>query len=109
MRVTPQVLNDAMRAYVMTVPNRKQLVEHISKAGLVDQTDEIVAELDRVLRTAEDHLYGYPGGVSWTDTFKRDYDALLTSKHPWLSAESLDHVHSFSGWLCWHEGLNATV
>ena len=69
MRVTPQVLNDAMRAFVITVPNRKQLVEHISKAGLVDQTDEIVAELDGVLRTAEDFLYNYPGGVSWTNSF----------------------------------------
>jgi hypothetical protein len=46
MGVTPQILNAAMRAYVHTFPNRKSLAEHIAKAGLAEQSDEITATLD---------------------------------------------------------------
>ncbi|PWU16781.1 MAG: hypothetical protein C5B50_12820 [Verrucomicrobia bacterium] len=107
MGVTSHVLNEALRAYVLTFPNRKRLMEHIKAAGLSAQTDEIVSKLDAVLKTAEDHLYNYPGGVPWGEAFERDYHALLLGQHPWLDTESLGRIHGFSGWLCWHEGLNA--
>jgi hypothetical protein len=106
MSVTPQILNEALRAYVHTFPNRDALNRHISAAGLTGQASEIIAEVDAVLETAENHLYDYPGGkIPWTDTFVRDYRALLVKQHPWLDADSLDRIHGFSGWLCWHEGL----
>lgn len=107
MSITHQILNEAMRAYVLTYPNRGRLSNHISAIGLADQSGEIMAQLDAVLKTAENHLYGYPGGVPWTKTFVRDYHAFLQKQHPWLDSESLGRVHGFSGWLCWHEGLNA--
>ena len=91
--------------YVLTFPNRQRLVEHIAAAGLINH--EIITKLDAVLKTAEDHLYGYPGGVPWGEAFEHDFHALLLKQHPWLDAESLGRVHGFSGWLCWHEGLNA--
>ena len=107
MSVTPQILNESLRAYVHTFPNRDALSQHISAAALTAQGDEIVAKLNAVLKTAEDHLYEYPDGVPWTETFERDYRALLLKQHPWLDTESLGRIHGFSGWLCWHEGLNA--
>ena len=81
MSVTPQILNAAMQAYVHTFPNRKSLAEHIDAAGLTEQRDEIIAKLDAVLKTAEDYLYSFPGGVSWGDAFVRDYHALLRKQH----------------------------
>jgi hypothetical protein len=107
MGVTSQILNAAMQAYVHTFPNRKSLAEHIAAAGLTEQSDEIVGKLDAVLKTAEDYLYSFPGGVPWGEAFERDYHALLRKEHTWLDSESLGRVHGFSGWLCWHEGLNA--
>ncbi len=107
MHVTPQILNSALQAYVLTIPCRKRLSEHISVASLTAESDEIIAELDAVLKTAEDHLYGFSDGVPWNDTFEQDYYALLIQKHPWLDKESLGRIRGFSGWLCWHEGLNA--
>ena len=107
MHVTPQILNSALQVYVLTIPCRKRLAEHISAASLTAESDEIIAELGAVLKTAEDHLYGFPEGVPWSDTFEQNYYALLIKKHPWLDKESLGRIHGFSGWLCWHEGLNA--
>jgi hypothetical protein len=107
MSITPQILNDALKAYVVTFPLRERLSEHISATGLTAQSDEIIAELDAVLKTAEDYLYGFPGGVPWGESFERDYYILLIKKHRWLDTESLGRIHGFSGWLCWHEGLNA--
>jgi hypothetical protein len=107
MDITPQILNEALRAFVHTFPRREALSRHISAAGLTEQADEIAAKLNAVLKTAEDYLYDYPGGVTWTETFVRNYHILILKQHSWLDAESLGRIHSFSGWLCWHEGLNA--
>jgi hypothetical protein len=107
MSLSPEVLNAALQAYMHTFPNRSGLNSHIERVGLVDQRGDIVAELDAVLKTAEEHLYSFPGGVSWDESFVRDFHALLRKKHPWLDQESLGRIHGFSGWLCWHEGLNA--
>lgn len=107
MGVTAQILNDALKAYVHTYPSRERLLAHIADAGLTGHGDEVAAQLDAVLKTAEDHLYGYPGGVPWDAAFERDYPALLLRQHPWLDPESLGRIRGFSGWLCWHEGLNA--
>jgi hypothetical protein len=107
MAVTPQILNEAMSVYVQTFSMRDRLAEHITSCGLEQHRDEIVSELDAVLKTAEDHLYDYPGGVPWTAAFEGAYRELLVEKHRWLDTKSLDRVFAFSRWLCWHEGLNA--
>jgi hypothetical protein len=107
LRVTPQILNNAMSAYVQTFPTRDKLTEYITNCGLIDQEPEIVEKLDAVLRTAEDHLWSFSDGVPWTQAFESDYKELLLQRHPWLITETLDRILGFSRWLCWHEGLNA--
>lgn len=111
MSLSASILNPALQAYVHTLPNRIELDRHIERVGLGEQSGEqsgeLVAELGAVLKTAEDHLYGFPGGVPWDDPFVRNFHALLRERHPWLDDESLGRIHGFSGWLCWHEGLNA--
>lgn len=107
MAITPLILNEAMCVYVQTFPMRDRLAQHIARRGLEQRKDEIVAELDAVLKTTEDHLWDYPGGAPWTKEFKSAYRALLVEKHPWMDSRSLDRVFAFSHWLCWHEGLNA--
>ena len=102
-----QVLREAFEAYVQSFPSCERLKAHLSDRGLADSAPQIIAALDACLGTAEDFLYNYPGGVPWTDAFKREFEALLTSKHTWLNRRSLDRIIAFSGWLCWHEGLNA--
>ena len=105
--VTPQILNEAMCVYVQTFSMRDRLTQHIARCGLEEHEEEIVAELDAVLKTAEEHLFNYPGGVPWTKAFDEAYRKMLVVKHPWLDSKSLGRVFSFSHWLCWHEGLNA--
>lgn len=106
MAVTPLILNEAMSVYVQTFSMRDRLSMHVTRRGLEQHRDEIVSELDAVLKIAEDHLY-YPDGVPWTEAFERAYRELLIERHSWLDAKSLDRVFAFSRWLCWHEGLNA--
>ncbi len=106
MSVTPQILNEAMLAY-MPLRNREKLAEHIAKNGLEGQNQEIVSELDAVLKTAQDYLWEYPGGVPWTDEFEYRYRDFLVQRHPWLDSASVARVFAFSRWICWHEGLNA--
>ena len=107
MDISPTVLREAIEAYVQTFPVRDRLKEHIRQRGLIDHAEKIEAALDACLGTAEDYLYKYPGGVPWTDAFKKEFESLLVQQHPWLDRPSLDRIMSFSGWLCWHEGLNA--
>ena len=102
----PPVLNEAMRSYVHTFSREDRLDAFIEKKQLGGYRDEIKMRLDALLKTAEDHLYDYPGGVPWDDDFKREFIALLSRKHAWIDQGSIDCVLSFSGWLCWHEGLN---
>jgi hypothetical protein len=78
----------------------------LAKRGLQDQGQEIKSHLDSLLRTAEDHLYDYPGGVPWDSDFEQSYVELLRKNHPWVDPTTIDRVLSFSRWLCWHEGLN---
>jgi hypothetical protein len=104
----PSILNEAMRSHVHTFTQQDRLDSFIDSRGLGEYRAEIKKRLDALLRTAEDYLYNYPNGVPWDDDIKRDYIALLGSEHPWVDQESIDCVLSFSGWLCWHEGLNRT-
>ncbi len=59
------------------------------------------------MKTAEGHLWDYPGGVPWTEKFKADYIQLLQEKHPWIDQACIDKIMSFAGWISWHEGLNS--
>lgn len=107
MKVTSQILNEALCAYVHTFRRRDLLMAHLSENRLEDSTKEITAALDEILKTAENYLWDFPGGVPWTDEFKQDYRAHLKQAHPWFDDRGADAISSFSGWLCWHEGLNA--
>jgi hypothetical protein len=107
MSASPKTLNDALSAYVRTFPMRDLLAEHIRQHRLEVLSDEITCALDALLKTTEDYLFGYPGGVPWGDTFKKEFRNHLQQFHPWLDSRGFDRITSFSGWLCWHEGLNA--
>ena len=107
MSVTPEILNEALSAYVCTFPSRKRLVEFISQRGLEDQQQEIFEDLDALLKTAEDHLWSYPKGVPWTQEFEFAYHKFLLERHAWMNPDSIGCILAFSRWLCWHEGLNA--
>lgn len=100
------VLNAALLAYLQTFPTVENLGAFIEKRGLADREERITGELDRLLKTAEKHLWGYPGGVPWGEAFERAYTAMLRQKHPWLDDEPMGRIFGFSRWLCWHEGLN---
>ncbi len=107
MEPSAQILRNALEAYVQTFPARDRLQAHLAKQQLAGRAAEIEAALDACLGTAEDFLYAYPGGVPWTAAFKAEFEAMLVRKHPWLDRSALDRLMAFSGWLCWHEGLNA--
>jgi hypothetical protein len=107
MELNAQTLRDALEAYVQTFRVRDRLKEHIGRQGLSGDSERIEAALDACLQTAEEFLYNYPGGVPWTDAFKKEYEEHLLSQYSWLDRASMDRVMAFSGWLCWHEGLNA--
>jgi hypothetical protein len=102
----PQTLNAAMRSYVHTFSRQDLLDAFITANGLSTYRKEIKRHLDGLLRTAEAHLYDYPGGVPWDDEFERDFVVMLQHNHTWVDSNTIERVLSFSGWLCWHEGLN---
>lgn len=89
-----------------TFSRQDLLDQFLDKKGLQAQGSEIKSHLDSLLKTAEDHLYDYPGGVPWDSDFEHSYVGLLRQHHPWIDSTSIDRVLSFSRWLCWHEGLN---
>jgi hypothetical protein len=104
---SPEDLRSALCAYVDTFPVRDRLKAFIHDNGLEGESAEITAEIDTIMKTAEGHLWDYPGGVPWTEEFKTDYIRLLRERHPWIDQACIDTIMSFSGWICWHEGLNA--
>lgn len=106
MEVTDHILREALNAYVHTFPSRDALRAHIARGRLEEIGGQIEASLDACLGAAEKYLYDYPGGVPWTDEFKLEFEKMLRSACPWLDRRALDTLMSFSGWLCWHEGLN---
>lgn len=99
------VLNEALCAYVRTFPSRNRLAEHISQCGLEEQADEIAGRLKALLLTADDYLFSQTEGVTWTRAFEDGFRAHLCEAHPWLDDQGIETIFSYSGWLCWHEGL----
>ena len=107
MSVSPEILNEALCAYVATFPVRERLDEHIRTRSLEAIGSEIIAALDGVLSAAEEFLFAYPGGVPWTEAFKQEFRQHLANTHVWLDPRGFASITSFSRWLCWHDGLNA--
>jgi hypothetical protein len=105
---TPVQLNAAFRAMVATVPNRDRLTRHLAENRLEAVSAEISQTLNGLLQTAEDFLYGYPGGVPWTKEFGTEYLHYLRTSHPWVDDATLETIMTWSQWLCWHEGLDAS-
>jgi hypothetical protein len=107
MNSSPEILNESFCAYLYTVPNRERLAEHIDTHHLADDSEAITAQLEAVIKTCEDRLYNYPGGVPWTATFAAEFRSHLQQAYPWLNAQSFERIMAFAQWLCWHEGLDA--
>jgi hypothetical protein len=100
-------LNQAMCAYVETFSNRKRLVEFMERADMLDRLPIVEASLKRALKETEDFLWAQKDGVRWNETFERELYCHVRQCCPWLDEEGFAPLRSFSGWLCWHEGLNA--
>jgi hypothetical protein len=96
-----------MCAYVQTFPTRDRLQQHITDRGLDSDREKIVAEMDATIKTAENYLYNYPGGVPWTPEFEAEYEKMMKHAHPWIDKPAMDRIFSFSRWICWHDGLNS--
>ena len=79
----------------------------MSANRLQDVSKEITAEMNTLEKKAEDYLWNFTGGVPWTDEFKQVYRDHLLQSYPWLDDQGVKIIFLFSGWLCWHEGLNA--
>lgn len=107
MSTTPKVLNDAFIAYVQTFPSFDRLTEHLVAKGQVDQGNEIKEVLDALILTADEYLWSYPGGVSWTPSFERSFQDMLRLRHAWIDDATVARVLAYSRWLCWHEGLSS--
>lgn len=101
------MLNEALGAYICTIPDRDRLKAHLRADSLDEVGKEIAEELYGLVKNAEDYLWNFPGGVPWTDDFKSSYRVHLQHAYPLLDDRGVDTIFSFSGWLCWHEGLNA--
>jgi hypothetical protein len=104
--IAPGVLNSALLAYVATVPNKENLAAHVALHEPAAERATITAEVQGVIGACEDFLYGYPGGVPWTEAFIEEYRAKVTDTYPWLDAASWQRLMAFSQWLCWREGLD---
>jgi hypothetical protein len=74
MNIPSNVLREALEAYVQTFRVPDRLEYHLCEKHLEEMSDSITEELDSTLKTAEDYLYDYPGGVPWTDEFKKEYE-----------------------------------
>lgn len=92
----PELLNAAMRSYVHTFSRQNLLDVFLDTKGNQDQRQHIKSRLDSLLKTAEDHLCDYPGGVPWDSEFEQSYVELLRQSHPWIDSTSVDRVLSFT-------------
>jgi hypothetical protein len=93
---------------VHTFPNRDRLSAFLTLRRWEDCAAEITMALDLTIRTAEQFLYNYPGGVPWTAAFEAEFSTILQQTSPWLDEAGVARMRGFAGWLCWHEGLNRT-
>ena len=102
-----QFLNDALRAYINTFPREDNLKSFLQDKDMVSQLCLIKEKLDASVKAAEDCLYGEKDGVTWDQQFEEKLFRQIKLTCPWLSYDGYGSLKSFSGWLCWHEGLEA--
>jgi hypothetical protein len=69
--ITPEVLNTALQEYVATVPNKENLAAHLAGHEPAEERAAITAEVTGLIGLCEDFLYGYAGGVPWTNGVHR--------------------------------------
>jgi hypothetical protein len=100
------LLNEAMTAFVHTIPSERRLEQFLVKAGLSNQLPEVEASLRLALKATESHLYAQPNGVRWTSEFEEELFEQIRKTCPWLNEVGFRPLKAFGQWLCWHEGLN---
>ena len=97
MNFDPETLNAALCEYVKTFPNRSRLNSFLNQRRWDDHTAGITEALDLTIRTAEDFLYDYPGGVPWTVEFDNQFSETLRRTSPWLDEEGVKTMRAFAG------------
>jgi hypothetical protein len=101
------VLNEALYAYVKTFPQKERLAKFIASRGLTQHAATIEASLSKAVSDTEEYLYAQVDGVCWSKSFENDLFSYVQRQSPWLTVDGFKPLLGFSGWLCWHEGLNA--
>ncbi len=102
-------LNDALWAYVVTVPSPRRLQAFLLQNGYAGDDDiqaDIKKALDVVVADVYDALWDAEGGVVWSPEFERELYLSLRRRHAWLSEDGFKPLLSLGRWYCWHEGLN---
>ena len=104
-------LNDALRAYVVTVPSPRRLqaflLQNVYAGDAADAEGAAFKKaLDAVVADVYDALWDAEGGVVWSPEFERELYLGLRRQHAWLSEDGFKPLLSLGRWYCWHEGLN---
>ena len=108
MSVNHATLNDALRAYVLTVPSPRRLQAFLLQNGYAGDAEGAAVKkaLDAVVADVYDALWDAEGGVVWSPEFERELYLGLRRRHAWLSEDGFEPLLSLGRWYCWHEGLN---
>jgi len=108
MNLSATQLNQALRAYISTVPNEERLHAHLDSIGLGLRLLEFQERLRPALEAAENYLWAQRDGVKWTDDFENRLFEYVRRAAPWLDRDGFASICSFGKWLCLREGLNPT-
>ena len=100
-------LNEALRAYVKTFPIERYLADFLAARGLSSRMDSIKKTLDDSLGAAFCCVYDEEGGVRWSLQFEKKLFDYIRETSPWLSPLGFEVLKSYSGWISWHDGLEA--
>jgi len=106
MNLSATQLNQALQAYIATVPNEERLRAHLDSIGLGLRMLEFQERLRPALESAENYLWAQPNGVRWTDQFENRLFEYVRDAAPWLDRDGFASICSFGKWLCLREGLS---
>lgn len=108
MNLSAAQLNQALQAYISTVPDEGRLRAHLDSIGLGLRLLEFQERLRPALESTENYLWAQRDGVRWTDEFEKRLFEYVRNAAPWLDRDGFSSLCSFGKWLCLREGLSPT-
>jgi hypothetical protein len=103
--VTDDLLRDALRAYIMTVPSLERLHAFLDAADLRGHEAVIRKRLDAVVAEVERFMYAMPKGALYDAKQAELLFAHLCARHTFLDDASARGLSGFAMWYAWHEGF----